>query len=254
MDITGTSAIVTGGGSGMGAETARYLAGKGAKVALLDINMDGARAVADEIGGLAIECDVSSEDSAKDAVAEATKIDGAARILINCAGICPGSRVVGREAPHDFDLFAKTIGINLIGTFNMTRLVAAAMVELDPVNDTGERGVIINTASVAATDGQIGQAAYSASKGGIVGMTLPIARELAKFGIRVVTIAPGLMETPMLAGMSDEVRESLIATTLFPKRLGQASEFAKLALHICDNAMLNGETIRLDGAIRLAPK
>jgi len=254
MDIKGLSAIVTGGGSGMGAETARQLAAQGAKVAVLDVNMDGATQVANDVNGIALSCDVSNEQQAIAAIAQAKKAHGTARILINCAGICPGSRVVGRDAPHDLDLFAKTLLVNLVGSFNMLRLAAADMMSEEAVNETGERGIIINTASVAAFDGQIGQAAYSASKGGIVGMTLPIAREMAKFGIRIVTIAPGLMETPMLAGMSDEVKESLISTTLFPKRLGTAGEFAKLALHICDNAMLNGETIRLDGAIRLAPK
>ena len=254
MDIKGMAAIVTGGGSGMGAETARHLAAGGAKVAVLDINKASVEGVAKEIGGIALECDVSNEDSAKKALAEAAKAHGAPRILMNCAGIAPGARVVGKEGPHDLGLFAKTIGVNLIGTFNMLRLAAAAMSGLEPVNDTGERGVIINTASVAAYEGQIGQAAYSASKGGVVGMTLPAARELARFGIRVVTIAPGLIGTPMLLGMPQEVQESLIATTLFPKRLGLPEEFAKLALHVIDNAMINGETIRLDGAVRLAPK
>jgi NAD(P)-dependent dehydrogenase (short-subunit alcohol dehydrogenase family) len=254
MEIKGTAALVTGGGSGMGAETARHLASAGVKVALLDINKTNAESVAKEIGGLALECDVSSEASAKAAIETAAAKHGPARILVNCAGIAPGARVVGKDGPHDLALFQKVIGVNLIGTFNMLRLAAAAMTSLDAVNDTGERGVIINTASVAAYEGQIGQAAYSASKGGVVGMTLPAARELARFGVRVVTIAPGLMETPMLGGMSPEVQDSLIATTLLPKRLGKPEEFAKLVLHICDNAMINGETIRLDGAVRLAPK
>lgn len=254
MEINGLSAIITGGGSGMGAETARHLAKAGAKVALLDINKAGVEKIAAETGGIALECDVTSEASAKAALDAATKAHGTPRILINCAGIAPGARIVGKEGAHDLTLFQKTIAVNLIGTFNMLRLGAAAMSTLEPVNDTGERGVIINTASVAAFEGQIGQAAYSASKGGVVGMTLPAARELARFGVRVVTIAPGLIETPMLGGMSAEVQESLIATTLFPKRLGKPAEFAKLALHIIDNAMINGETIRLDGAVRLAPK
>ena len=254
MDIKGLAAIVTGGGSGMGAETARHLAAAGAKVAVLDINKANAEAVAKEIGGIAIECDVSSDASATAAFAAAKEAHGAVRILMNCAGIAPAARVVGREGPHDLDFFAKVLTVNLVGTFNMLRLAAAEMSTLEPLNDTGERGVIINTASVAAYEGQIGQAAYSASKGGVVGMTLPAARELARFGVRVVTIAPGLIGTPMLLSMPQEVQDSLIATTLFPKRLGLPAEYAKLALHVIDNAMINGETIRLDGAVRLAPK
>jgi NAD(P)-dependent dehydrogenase (short-subunit alcohol dehydrogenase family) len=254
MDPRNLSVIITGGGSGMGAETARHLAKAGAKVALLDVNKAGAEEVAKETGGTAIECDVTSEQSAVDALAAAKKAHGPVRILINCAGIAPGARVVGKEGPHDLAFFAKAININLIGTFNMLRLAAAEMSALEPANDSGERGVIINTASVAAFEGQIGQAAYAASKGGVVSLTLPAARELARFGVRVVTVAPGLIETPMLAGMSQEVQDSLIATTIFPKRLGKASEFAKLALHIVDNPLINGTTIRLDGAVRLAPK
>lgn len=254
MDIKNVAAVVTGGGSGMGAETARHLAKAGARVAVLDLNKDNAEAVAKEIGGIAFECDVANEASARAALEDAAKAHGFARILMNCAGIAPGARVVGKEGPHDLGLFAKTIGVNLIGSFNMLRLAATPMTALEPVNDTGERGVIINTASVAAYEGQIGQAAYSASKGGIVGMTLPIARELARFGVRVVTIAPGLIGTPMLLNMPKEVQDSLVATTLFPKRLGTPAEFAKLALHVIDNAMINGETIRLDGAVRLGPK
>lgn len=238
----------------MGAETARKLAAAGAKVALLDINKVNAETVAKEIGGIAIECDVSSDASATAAFAAAKEANGPVRILMNCAGIAPAARVVGREGPHDLDFFAKVLTVNLVGTFNMLRLAAAEMSTLEPVNDTGERGVIINTASVAAFEGQIGQAAYSASKGGVVGMTLPAARELARFGVRVVTIAPGLIGTPMLLSMPQEVQDSLVATTLFPKRLGLPEEYAKLALHVIDNAMINGETIRLDGAVRLAPK
>ena len=254
MDVKGLAAVVTGGGSGMGAETARKLAAAGAKVALLDINKANAEAVAKEIGGIAIECDVSSDASATAAFAAAKEANGPVRVLMNCAGIAPAARVVGRDGPHDLDFFAKVLTVNLVGTFNMLRLAAAEMSTLEPVNDTGERGVIINTASVAAYEGQIGQAAYSASKGGVVGMTLPAARELARFGVRVVTIAPGLIGTPMLLSMPQEVQDSLIATTLFPKRLGLPEEYAKLALHVIDNAMINGETIRLDGAVRLAPK
>ena len=254
MDVKGLAAVVTGGGSGMGAETARKLAAAGAKVALLDINKTNAEAVAKEIGGVAIECDVSSDASATAAFAAAKEANGPVRVLMNCAGIAPAARVVGRDGPHDLDFFAKVLTVNLVGTFNMLRLAAAEMSTLEPVNDTGERGVIINTASVAAYEGQIGQAAYSASKGGVVGMTLPAARELARFGVRVVTIAPGLIGTPMLLSMPQEVQDSLVATTLFPKRLGLPEEYAKLALHVVDNAMINGETIRLDGAVRLAPK
>lgn len=254
MNIEGMAAVVTGGGSGMGAETARHLAKAGAKVAVLDLNKANAESVAKEIGGVAFECDVSNEASAKAALEGAKAKNGPVRILMNCAGIAPAARVVGKEGPHDLGFFSKIIGVNLIGTFNMLRLAAAEMSTLEPVNDTGERGVIINTASVAAFEGQIGQAAYSASKGGVVGMTLPAARELARFGVRVVTIAPGLIGTPMLLSMPQEVQDSLVATTLFPKRLGKPEEFSRLALHVVENAMINGETIRLDGAVRLAPK
>lgn len=254
MDIKGLAAIVTGGGSGMGAEVARHLAKAGAKVAVLDINKENVEAVAKEIGGLGLACDVTNEESAIAALAAARAAHGPVRVLMNCAGIAPGARVVGKDGPHDLGFFSKVIGVNLIGTFNMLRLAAAEMSTLDTLNDTGERGLIINTASVAAYEGQIGQAAYAASKGGVVGLTLPAARELARFGVRVVTIAPGLISTPMLGGMTAEVQESLIATTVFPKRLGLPAEFAKLALHVIDNALINGETIRLDGAVRLAPK
>ncbi len=254
MDIKNLAVVITGGGSGMGAETARQMAKAGAKVALLDINIDNAQKVAAEIGGIAIACDVTNETSATAALKQAAAAHGVARVLVNCAGIAPGARIVGKEGAHDLGLFNTTIGVNLVGSFNMLRLAANEMSTAEALNADGERGLIINTASVAAYEGQIGQAAYSASKGGIVGMTLPAARELARFGIRVVTIAPGLIETPMLGGMSDEVQQSLIATTIFPKRLGTAGEYAKLALHIIDNALLNGETIRMDGAVRLAPK
>lgn len=254
MDIKGLSAVITGGGSGMGAETARQLAKAGAKVTLLDINKSNVEKTAAEIGGLGLECDVTSEASVKAALAASKEKHGALRILVNCAGIVAGARVVGKEGAHDLSLFQKVIGVNLVGTFNTLRLAAEEMSKLDALNDDGERGAIINTASVAAFDGQIGQAAYAASKGGVVAMALPAARELAKFGIRVNTIAPGLIETPMLGGMTKEVQDSLIATTIFPKRLGKPGEFGKLVLHILDNALINGETIRLDGAVRLAPK
>lgn len=254
MDIKNLAVVITGGGSGMGAETARHMAKAGAKVALLDVNIANAEKVAAEIGGIAIACDVTDEASSKAALDAAAAKHGVARVLVNCAGIAPGARIVGKDGAHDLALFNKTIGVNLVGSFNMLRLAAHAMSNAEALNADGERGLIINTASVAAYEGQIGQAAYSASKGGIVGMTLPAARELARFGIRVVTIAPGLIETPMLGGMSEEVQQSLIATTIFPKRLGTAAEYAKLALHIVDNALINGETIRMDGAVRLAPK
>lgn len=254
MDISGQIALVTGGGSGMGAATAKHLAAQGAKLAVLDLNLENAESIANEIGGIAIACDVSDTASVAAAIEKVTQELGVPRIVVNCAGICPASRVVGREEPHDISMFEKTLAVNLIGSFNVLRLCAQAMSTADALNDDNERGVIINTASVAAYDGQIGQAAYSASKGGLVGMTLPIAREVARFGIRILTIAPGLMETPMLAGMSEEVYDSLVATTLFPKRLGKPEEFSKLVQHICENTLLNGETIRLDGSIRLAPK
>jgi NAD(P)-dependent dehydrogenase (short-subunit alcohol dehydrogenase family) len=253
MNVSGCAALVTGGGSGMGAETARLLAGAGAKVAVLDVNIDGARSVAGEIGGLAVACDVSDAAKGEAAVAEARAAHGPARILVNCAGIATGGRLVGRDGPHDFGLFTRTIGINLVGSFNMMRLAAADMAKLEPLAD-GERGLVVNTASVAAFDGQIGQCAYSASKGGIVAMTLPAARELARFGIRVMTIAPGIMQTPMMAGLPADVQASLAEQIPFPSRLGRADEYARLVLHIAENVLLNGETIRLDGAIRMAPK
>lgn len=251
---TNCPAIVTGGGSGLGAETARFLAKNGAKVAVLDLNKDAAEQVAKEIGGIAIECNVSDANSAEAAVERARSVHGNARICINCAGIAPAKRVVGREGPMALDEFRKAIEINLIGTFNILRLAAHDMSKLEPITDDGERGVIINTASVAAFEGQIGQAAYSASKGGVASMTLPIARELAQFGIRVVTIAPGIMETPMLKGMPPQVQASLGAQVPFPKRLGKPSEYAQLAISIIENSLLNGCVIRLDGAIRMGEK
>ncbi|MBN9134799.1 3-hydroxyacyl-CoA dehydrogenase [Phyllobacterium sp.] len=253
MNVQGQTAIVTGGGSGLGAATARALADKGAKVALFDINIDAAQKVADDIGGLAVACNVSSADDAQRAVAHVANKLGTARILVNCAGIANAGRIVGRDGPHDLDLYRRVIEVNLIGSFNMLRLVSDAAAKLEPL-DTGERGVIISTASVAAFDGQIGQAAYASSKAGIAGLTLPAARELARFGIRVMAIAPGIFGTPMLLAMPQEVQDSLAASIPFPSRLGKPEEYAALALHIIDNPMLNGETIRLDGAIRMAPK
>ncbi len=253
MDVAGHAAVVTGGGSGMGAATGRALAAAGAKVALLDVNADAAKAVAKEIGGLALECDVRDAAAAEQAIAAARDAHGAARIAVNCAGIATGGRIVGRDGPHDLEMYRRTIEINLIGSFNIMRLTAADMAALDPLED-GERGVIVSTASVAAYDGQIGQAAYASSKGGIVGLTLPAARELARHGIRVMAVAPGLIATPMMTGLPQEVQDSLVATTLYPKRLGHAEEYADLVLHICANRLLNGEVIRLDGAVRLAPR
>lgn len=254
MIIKNYAAIVTGGGSGLGAETARQLAKAGAKVALFDVNLQNAEQVAKEIGGIAITCDVSNAESAAAAVEKAKAAHGPARICVNCAGVAPGKRIVGKEGAMPLEDFRKVIEINLVGTFNLLRLTSRDMSILEPLNEDGERGVIINTASVAAFEGQIGQAAYSASKGGVVSLTLPAARELAQFGIRVVTIAPGIMETPMMAGMSQQVQDSLAAQIPFPKRLGKAAEYAKLALQIIDNVMLNGCVIRLDGAIRMREK
>jgi NAD(P)-dependent dehydrogenase (short-subunit alcohol dehydrogenase family) len=253
MKISGAAAIVTGGGSGIGAATARNLAAQGAKVSLFDVNRANADAVAAEIGGLAFTCDVTDAASAQAAIDGAKERHGAARIVVNCAGIASAGRILGREGPHDLALFRRVIEINLIGSFNILRLTAADMATLAPL-DEGERGVIINTASVAAYEGQIGQAAYSASKGGIVGLTLPAARELSKFGIRVVTMAPGLIETPLFANLSPEAVDSLIASTLFPHRLGKPEELGRLVQHIVENVLINGETIRIDGAIRLAPR
>jgi len=253
MDAQGHAALVTGGGSGLGAETATQLAAAGAKVALLDINLDAARAVAERIGGFAVRCDVADAQSGVDAVAQARERHGAARILVNCAGVGPPKRIVGRDGPMPLDEFARVIQINLIGTFNMMRLAAADMSKLEPLADN-ERGVIVLTASVAAYEGQIGQAAYSSSKGGIVGLTLPAARELAQFGIRVLTIAPGLFLTPLLRGLPEESQASLSASVPFPKRLGDPREFADLVLHMVRSPYLNGEVIRLDGALRMAPR
>ena len=253
MQLKDQVAIVTGGASGLGAATARALAAQGAKVAVCDLNAKLAETVADEIKGTAVVADVSDAASAEAAVVQAAKAHGPARILVNCAGIGVAKRVIGRDGPMPLADFDRVIKINLIGSFNMLRLVAADMSKLEPLS-TGERGVVINTASVAAYDGQIGQAAYSASKGGIVGMTLPIARELAQFGIRVLTIAPGLFLTPLLANLPQEAQDSLAAAIPFPRRLGAAEEFASLALHMIDNPYLNGEVVRLDAALRMAPR
>lgn len=253
MNAEGQIAIVTGAGSGLGEATARALAAKGARVAIFDVGMERAQAVAADIGGIAVKCDVSDADSGVAAMAEVQQKLGAARILVNCAGIAIGVKTIGKEGPHPLDQYRRVIEINLVGTFNMIRLFADAAAKLEPLHG-GERGVIVNTASVAAYDGQIGQAAYSASKGGVVGMTLPVARDLARSGIRVCTIAPGIFRTPMMAAMPQDVQDSLGAAVPFPSRLGEPSEYAALALHIVGNQMLNGETIRLDGAIRMAPR
>lgn len=252
MDIKEKVFIVTGAASGLGEGTARMLAAAGAKVVLADLQTERGSAVAEEIGGQFVKCDVTSEADAQSVVNTATAA-GKLMGLVNCAGIAVGQRTVGKEAPHALDLFAKVININLVGSFNMIRLAAQAMSRNEP-EGTGERGVLINTASVAAYDGQIGQAAYAASKGGIVGMTLPIARDLAKTGIRCVTVAPGIFGTPMLFGMPQEVQDALAANVPFPSRLGTPADYAKLVRQIVENDMLNGEVIRLDGAIRLAPK
>lgn len=253
MELTGIAAVVTGAGSGLGAATARALAREGAKVALLDVNLDAARAVASEIGGLAIACDVTDAGHAEAAVAQAAQAHGPARVLVNCAGIAPAARIVGRSGPADLAAFAKVVQVNLIGSFNLMRLVAAGAIGLDPLAE-GERGVIISTASIAAYEGQIGQAAYAASKAGVVGLTLPAAREFASAGIRVCAIAPGIFETPMLKGLPQEVQDSLGAAVPFPSRLGRPEEYARLALAIIANPMLNGEVIRLDGALRMQPR
>jgi NAD(P)-dependent dehydrogenase (short-subunit alcohol dehydrogenase family) len=253
MDLQGQAALVTGGGGGLGAGTARALAARGAKVTVLDVNEAGAQAVADEIGGLALACDVTSADSAEAAVARAREAHGAARILVNCAGIAPAERIVGKTGPMPLENFRRVIDINLIGTFNLMRLAAADMAGLEP-DAEGQRGVIVSTASVAAFEGQIGQAAYAASKGAVHSLTIVAAREFARTGIRVCTIAPGLFGTPMLLGMPQEVQDSLAAQVPFPSRFGTPDEYARLVLSIVDNPMLNGETIRLDGAIRMGAR
>jgi NAD(P)-dependent dehydrogenase (short-subunit alcohol dehydrogenase family) len=253
MKLAGAAAIVTGGGSGLGKATAEAFAAKGARVAVLDRNAQAAEAVAKAIGGLALAGDVADPASAEAALAHAAAAHGPARILVNCAGIGVAKRVVGRDGPQPLGDFETVIRVNLIGTFNMIRLFAAAASRLEPL-DGGERGIIVNTASVAAYEGQIGQAAYSASKGGVVAMTLPIARELAQFGVRVNAIAPGLFLTPMLLGLPQEAQDSLGRSVPFPARLGDPAEYAALATHIVENAYLNGETIRIDGALRMSPR
>ncbi|WP_395137530.1 3-hydroxyacyl-CoA dehydrogenase [Schlegelella aquatica] len=252
MDIQGKVFIVTGGASGLGEGTARMLAREGGKVVVADLQVERGEAVAREIGGAFVKCDVASEADGRAAVAKALEL-GKLVGLVNCAGIAPATKTVGKDGAHPLDLYTKVITVNLIGTFNMIRLAAEAMCKNEP-EPTGERGVLISTASVAAFDGQIGQAAYSASKGGVVGMTLPIARDLARNGIRNMTIAPGIFGTPMLFSMPQEVQDALAASVPFPSRLGRPEDYAKLVHQIITNEMLNGEVIRLDGAIRMQPK
>lgn len=255
MRVQDNTFLVTGGASGLGAACARLLSGAGANIVIADLNRDAGEAVAHELGERVqfVATNVADEESVKGAVSAAVDGFGGLQGAINCAGTAIAERVLGKEGPHALAAFSKVISVNLIGTFNVIRLAAEAMAQGQP-NEAGERGVIINTASVAAFDGQIGQAAYSASKGGVVGMTLPIARELARFGIRVMTIAPGIFDTPMLAGLPEPARQSLGQQVPFPPRLGRPAEYAALARHIIENEMLNGEVIRLDGAIRMAPK
>jgi NAD(P)-dependent dehydrogenase (short-subunit alcohol dehydrogenase family) len=255
MHIADCVFLVTGAGSGLGLASARELVGQGGRVVLLDINAEAGRAAADALGAAArfIQADITHEDEGRAAVAMALDVFGGLHGLVNCAGIAPAEKVLGRNGVHGLDSFRRTIEINLIGSFNLLRLAAEAMA-LNAPNAEGERGVIVNTASVAAFDGQIGQAAYAASKGGVAAMTLPAARELARSGIRVMCIAPGIFETPMMAGMPQEVRDSLAAGVPFPPRLGRPEEYAALVRHIVENPMLNGEVIRLDGALRMAAK
>ena len=253
MQLNGMTAIVTGGGSGLGAATAERLARNGCRVAAMDINEAAAKATAERIGGVGIKCDVADAASAEAAFAAARAAHGPVRILVNCAGIGSASRIVSREGPMKLDAFERVIRVNLIGTFNMLRLAAAEMSVTDPLEDN-ERGVIVNTASIAAFDGQVGQAAYAASKGGVASLTLPAARELARAGVRVMTIAPGLFHTPMVAQLPPKIQASLGASIPFPPRLGLPEEYAALVEHIIGNRFLNGETIRLDGALRMAPR
>jgi len=256
MKIQSQSALVTGGASGLGAATARELARRGAKVAVLDVNLALAEKVAAEIGGIALQCDITDTASVNAALDAAEKAHGPARIVMNIAGIGTAKRVVQKDgSPAPLEDFERVVRVNLIGTYNVIRLAAARIVKLEPVAGTdGERGVVVNTASVAAFDGQVGQEAYSASKGGIVGMTLPLARDLAQFGVRACTIAPGLFLTPLLAELPQAVQDSLAASIPFPKRLGKPEEFGHLAASIVENLSLNGEVIRLDGALRMAPR
>ena len=255
MQIEDKVFFITGGGSGLGAATARMLAGSGGKVVIADVNDEAGESTAVELGKNArfVRTDVTDEESVQAALEATLEVFGGLHGLVNCAGVGPAKKVLGRKGPHPLEDFRKTVEINLVGTFNTIRLAAAAMAENEP-NDSGERGIIVNTASVAAFDGQIGQPAYAASKGGVASLTLPVAREFAALGIRVMTIAPGIFETPMLAALPEEARESLGKQVPFPPRLGRPDEYAALVRHIVENEMLNGEVIRLDGAIRMAPR
>ena len=249
------AAVVTGGGSGLGAATSKALASKGVKVTIFDVNEEGGNAIAKEIGGMFAKVDVSDHASVAEGLKAARAAHGQESICVNCAGVGWAAKTIDRDGnAHDPEMYAKLIGINLIGSFNVASQCAAGMATQDPLNEDGERGVIINTASVAAYDGQIGQIAYSASKGGVVGMTLPMARDLSRSGVRVMTIAPGIFETPMVGGMPQEVQDALGAMVPFPSRLGKPEEYGNLAVNICETPMLNGEVIRLDGAIRMAPR
>jgi len=253
MEISGATALVFGGASGLGEATARALAAAGARVGVIDLDPAAAAGVADAIGGVSAGCDIADSASTEAAFAATREALGPARIVVNCAGIAPPAKIVGRDGPQQLDAFARVVGVNLIGTFNVLRLAAADMQALEPVA-TGERGVVVNTASIAAYEGQIGQTAYAASKGGVVAMTLPAARELARWGIRVLTVAPGTFAKPsMVAGLPQPIIDGLAETIPFPPRLGEPSEFAALVLHMVNNVMLNGEVVRLDGALRMAP-
>jgi NAD(P)-dependent dehydrogenase (short-subunit alcohol dehydrogenase family) len=253
MEVKGQAAIVTGGASGLGAATARTLAASGAKVAIFDLNEKAAADLAADLKGIAFACDVANAKGAEAAIDSAATVHGPARILVNCAGIGPAKRIVGRDGPMPLEDYEKVIRINLIGTFNMMRLVASRLQKAEPLAD-GERGVIVATASVAAFEGQVGQAAYSSSKGGVAALTMPAAREFAQYGIRVMAIAPGIFGTPMLKALPQETQDSLGASVPFPKRLGEPREFAALVMHCIHNNYLNGEVIRLDGALRMAPR
>ena len=253
MQISGQSALVAGGGSGIGAATARHLASCGAKVAVLDVNAEGARAVAAEIGGIACACDISDALSTETAIAAARAAHGPARVLVNCAGILSPGRILGKDGPLDLGAFRRVIEVNLVGAFNLLRLAAADMAQLTPLADN-ERGIVINVSSIAAYEGQIGQIAYATSKAGLAGMTLPAARDLARHGIRVLSIAPGLVETPMMAGLPDEARAALAQSIPFPSRLAEPQEIARLAQHLIENVMMNGEVVRIDGALRMPPR
>jgi NAD(P)-dependent dehydrogenase (short-subunit alcohol dehydrogenase family) len=253
MQVATQSALVAGGGSGIGAAVAKHLAGLGAKVAVLDVNLEGATATAAEIGALALECDIARVQSAENALAKARTAHGPARILVNCAGILSAGRILGKDGPLPLDAFRRVIEVNLIGAFNLLRLAADDMAKLAPVVD-GERGVVINTSSIAAYEGQIGQIAYATSKAGMAGMTLPAARDLARHGIRVLAVAPGLVATPMLTNLPQDMQDALAQSIPFPQRLADPSEVARLVQHMIENVMLNGEVVRLDGALRMPPK